>query len=507
MNLLVTVYLAILFSSYPSGFKEGDWVTFSNFRFITSAAIDQNNVYFGTVNGVIRYDRFANRWLDPLTITDGIPYQYIDNIAYDPDYDRIWVDTRYGSAYYQPTFRQWYPGTEFPIPLARNDFKASALGALITEYGYMYNNGRLSDLNFNTYQLTKGVDDGFNHLYVGTWGLGPVVINPRYGDIKTMPYGLYTEDATALIRVGDRFWIGAGLDDYGDPGITLCDTSLQQWEYYAPRNVTGIGSTRVSSAVGDGKITWLGTDYGLLRYDSQSETFTTFADFSPLPSLAVNALAADTAWVYVGTDRGLGFVSKSGLFEKRRRKEKQAANSSESSIEEPGAPLTGKNRMVGWRVNCLKLIDNYLYTGTERGALRRAMNTYGDFEYLNTSEGMLSDEIFDIARKGDSLFFATRNDIVIVNTRSGEASTISDSKGFGVWQIRKIIVDTLNVWAATSAGLWKYRFSDGYSRLFTRNDGMISDDVRSLEMVGDYLWLATPKGVIRFFWNDPGRID
>ncbi|OGC94736.1 MAG: hypothetical protein A2W25_16115 [candidate division Zixibacteria bacterium RBG_16_53_22] len=494
--------------SYPSGFEEGDWVTITNFRFITSAAMDQNNVYFGTVNGVARYDRYVNRWLDPMTATDGIPDPYIENIAYDPNDDRVWVNTRYGPSYYQPTFRQWYAGTEFPLNLARNDFKASALGVLVTDYGYTYQNGRLTDLNFRTFQLTRGVDDSFNHLYVGTWGLGAVVIKPRYGDLKLLPYGIYTEEVTALIRVGDKFWIGAGLDEFGDPGITLCDTSLQQWKYYVPRYTTGIGSTRISSALGDDKTAWLGTDYGLLRYDYDSESFTTLADFSPLPSVVVNSLAMDSAWIYVGTDRGLGFVSKSGLFERRRQKKPEESGDTIQAVrDEAGAPLTGKNRLQGWRVNCLKVIDSYMYVGSDHGVLRRVVNTYGDFEYINTPQGMLSDDILDIARNGDSLFFATRNDIIVVNFKTGQATTISDSKGFGRWQIRKILVDSLNLWAATSSGLWKYRLSDGYNRLFTRSDGMISDDVRSLEMLGDFLWMATPQGAIRFHWNRPGHID
>jgi ligand-binding sensor domain-containing protein len=69
------------------------------------------------------------------------------------------------------------------------------------------------------------------------------------------------------------------------------------------------------------------------------------------------------------------------------------------------------------------------------------------------------------------------------------------------------LVDSGNIWAATDIGLWKYRLSDGYYRLFTVNDGMISSDIRSLEIMGDYIWMATPKGVIRFLWNRPGRID
>jgi ligand-binding sensor domain-containing protein len=153
------------------------------------------------------------------------------------------------------------------------------------------------------------------------------------------------------------------------------------------------------------------------------------------------------------------------------------------------------------------VIADYLYVGTDRGALRRQMNTFGDFEFVNTPEGMLSDDILDVAAAGDSLFFATKNDIIVIDIRSGQTTTISDPGKFGVWHIRKILADNANIWAATDMGLWKYRLADGRGRLFTRGDGMISDDVRAIEIVGDYLWLATPRGVIRFFWNRSDRID
>jgi hypothetical protein len=507
MGLPASLAISIVISAYPQGFQEGDWVNYTNFRFITSAALDQATVYFGTSGGVIRYDRFANRWLEPMTITDGLPAPYIENIAYDPAFDRIYALSRQGPVYYQPTFRQWYSAAEFPFDLARNDFSPGALGVLTTEFGYTYQNGRITDLYFRSYQLTRGVDDGFYRLFVGAWGLGPVVINSRYGDLKLLPYSIHTEDATALIRVDDKFWIGAGLDDADEPGITACDTSMQAFQYFIPRYTTGIGSTSITSALGDGRYTWLGTDYGLVRYDSEAGSFTTYADFSPLPSVEITSLAADTAWIYAGTDRGLGAVARSGRAEPQRKDEKFPNDSGAVKEDNGGVPLSGKNRMTGWRINCLKAIDGYIYVGTERGALRREINNYGDFEFVNTPEGMLSDDILDMAGWGDSLYFGTKNDVIIINTVTGVASTITDQGKFGIWQIRKIAVDSMNVWAATNVGLWKLRKSDGYSRIFTTGDGMISSDVRTIEMLGDHIWMATPRGVIRFYWNRPGRID
>jgi ligand-binding sensor domain-containing protein len=494
--------LSLALLGYTGGFREGDWVNYTDFRFVNGAAQDQTTVYFATTNGVIRYDRFAERWLDPMTITDGIPDKQIDNIAYDASYDRLYVTTPLGVAYYQPTFQQWYAGIDFPAAEARNDYQPSRLGMLTTEFGYTYQNGFLTDMYFHSYQLTGGVDDGFNHLYVGTWGDGAVMINPRYGELQRLPFGPYTEDATALIRVGDKFWIGGGSGEGIEPGVTICDTSLQNWSWYLQSSTKGLVSTHITCAVADGRITWLGSDFGLMRYNNADDYFTTYANFVPFPTTTVTALAADSNWIYIGTDNGLGFLSRA--HDGKRKKAKDIASSDSTG---QGLPLMGKNRLVGWYIYSLKVLNDYLYIGTNRGAMRRQVGDYGDLSIVNTPDNLLSTDILDIAQSGDSLFFATNSDIVLINTTTGQSVSLTKLAHFGQWQIRKIAVDGRHVWAATGSGLWMYRLSDGYERLFTETDGMISSDVRTLELVGDYIWMATPYGVIKFLWNRPGRID
>ena len=495
------ILLFSLLINYSGSFREGDWVTYDNFRFITSVAQDQSYTYFGTTGGVIRYDRFAKRWLDPMTVTDGIPDKQIDNIAYDPDYDRLWVSTRFGDAYYQPTFQRWYSGNEFPVALARNDFRVGAYPLLTTEFGYFYQNGQITDQQFHSYQITRGVDDGYFHLYVGTWGLGAGMISTRYGELDLLRFGPYNDDVSVLVRTGKTFWMGTGYTNSDEPGITRVDTSLQEWHWYIPQYTDGLASANLTCALNDKKVTWLGTDYGLVRYEKESDRFTTYGDFASLPSLDVTSLAADSVWVYVGTTNGLGAINR---YTERKKAKKSDIDSLSRGIHNP---LPDKNRMIGWHINALKKIDNFLYVGTNRGVLRRVIDTYGDFERLNTPENMLSDDILDISKNGDSLLFLTKNDIIVIDTKSGSASTLTDPEYLGSWNLRKFVIDSDHLWAASDIGLWMYRFSDSYSRLFTANDGLISDDIRSIEVVEDYIWMATPKGIVRFLWNRPGRLD
>ena len=43
--------------------------------------------------------------------------------------------------------------------------------------------------------------------------------------------------------------------------------------------------------------------------------------------------------------------------------------------------------------------------------------------------------------------------------------------------------------------------------LFTTQDGLPSNEIYELLLDGDYLWIGSDRGLTRFLWNDPDRID
>jgi len=506
MRILISIFILSISQNYTGGFREGDWVVYGNFRFVTSVAMDQNTVYFGTTTGVIRYDRYAKSWLYPLTVADGIPHERVDNIAFDPATGRIWVTTPGGTAYYQPTFRQWYSGGEFPVDLARNDFDPDNFPILTTEWGYSYQNGIVRDLNMREFPITGGVKDDYDLMYVGTWGMGPAIINTRYGDLNTLSFGPYSSELSTILEVGKELWMGDTRLSIG--GLSVYNRAGGKWRWFLPQYTNGLISSDLTSGISasdkSGAI-WLGTDYGLIRYQPENNEFTAFADFSSLPSVSILSVAVDNLGVFVGTDNGLGFIPDIREPEnKKRSKFSDSGGDNDSTALSIPFPVKSLN---GYRINSLEVIGNYIYLGTNYGVMRRLLADNSQFEYVNTPDKMLSVEINDIVRDSDSLLFVTPRDIQIVSLATEESSTLTDHRYFDQWRLRRVVADSANIWAATDIGLWKYRRADGYSRLFTVNDGMISDDIRGLVLDGDYIWLATPRGLIRFYWNNPARID
>ncbi|MGB2989182.1 MAG: hypothetical protein WBC98_04420, partial [Candidatus Zixiibacteriota bacterium] len=64
-RIIISVLCVFILSTLAHSkrkYLEGDWVSYSVFRYVTSIAYDFDQVYFGTTGGVTRYDRFNHHW-------------------------------------------------------------------------------------------------------------------------------------------------------------------------------------------------------------------------------------------------------------------------------------------------------------------------------------------------------------------------------------------------------------------------------------------------------------
>jgi ligand-binding sensor domain-containing protein len=46
-----------------------------------------------------------------------------------------------------------------------------------------------------------------------------------------------------------------------------------------------------------------------------------------------------------------------------------------------------------------------------------------------------------------------------------------------------------------------------FEREFTTDDGLPSSNVFELKIDGDFVWIGTDRGLTRFWWNNPSRVD
>ncbi len=488
--LTLTVSWFFLFISHTGAidYEQGDWIEYTNFKYITSITADQNVVYFGTTGGIIRYDRFGKQWLDPLTEVGGLPSNYIRKLVYEPQYDELWALTDKGAAKYNLTFEKWYPEFEFPERLVKNHWNSSRFSSLFTPFGYDYFDGHIMDTQNRQFLITVGFEDEYDLMYIGTWGMGPAVINTRHLNLEPIVYGPFNYNISNIININGELWMGNDFSQ-SDRGITRFRLDSHKWDYFEPQYTMGLASAEITSGIATDKSVWLGTPSGLIKYENDN-SFNTYTTFSGLPSENILSLADYGGFIYVGTANGLGIIPSSGEIP-------------DSTFK---TPLPEKFLLYGFRINDLLVFNKSLYIATNDGVFMFNSDSL-IFRELDTPNSDLAYGANDIFTDGKHLYFAARFGVVIIDNETSSATVATDPSLSDRWRINQLYCDKKYIWAATSVGLWRYRKKDDTTRLYTVTDGLAANDINSLAIDGDYLWLGSRRGLIRFLWNSPGRGD
>ena len=485
----ILIFAVIIGQSRAANYNPGDWVEFTVFRYVTSIAADQEIVYFGTTGGIIRYDRFSQQWLDPLTTSDGLPSNYILKIGYDPAFDELWALTRSGGARYNLTFKHWYIDDNFPGNLATNDWNPAGFSTLFAPFRYSYQGGAITDPYLRTYKIICGWRDNQSDLmFIGTWGLGPGIIDTRHLNLTLLPYGPFNSNISRVIEVSGSLWMGT---DYtrADRGLTKFDRDSARWRYFEPGVYLDLGDAELTSAISNSDIVWLGTRGGLVRYEPD-ESFRTYGDFKGLPSDNVLSLAEYGGFIYVGTDDGLGVIPPGGKIP-------------DSTFK---SPLDVESSFSGQAINDLLAFKDKLYIATDR-AVYAFDSAKRSIQELDTPAGDLAAGATDIYCFGNSLYFAVKHGVVIVDVGTNVLKLATDAQLADRWHINQLLADSVHIWAATTLGLWRYELADGTTYLYTVGDGLPVNNINSLVREGSYLWLGTNLGLVKFLWNSPGRGD
>lgn len=510
---------------YGSGtYREGDWVSYSVFRYITSIALDFDYVYFGTTEGLIRYDRFDKKWGLPFTTSDGLPDHWIRNVAYDPDRNEIWVDTYTGAAMYQPVFQEWSREFGFPADLAASDTSKIELPNFFTEFGLTVLPDRyIMDSNLDQYRITNYLKGDLDDLWIGTWGLGAGLASLRHLQLRMFKFGLYDKDVKAILIDGDEMWFGGSGLYYSSQGITRYNRKRGSWDYYSTPQTPFLVSDQVNVIEADDKFVWLGTEDGLARFDKKKDGWKSYNTFRGLPDNEVTALNADGDVLWIGTRYGLAVY-----------------NTKTDSIRKVKDPL-----LEGVYIYSILSDSDFVWVGTERGvyALDRIKRTWYRF---STPDNLLFGRVRSIAKSSahdesltanpddtsiqdeshgsldssaqnsnvrkaysgrDEIWFGTDMGILGYNPVTNERMVYQSNIDFPEVKIIKLVCYQRYVWVATENGVWRLDKKRQLWTEYTTEDGLLDNSVQDMVLDGDYIWFGTPEGITRFFWNNPRLRD
>jgi ligand-binding sensor domain-containing protein len=507
-GLFLLFCILTLYSSVSSTgmYREGDWVSWSVFRYVTSIAMDFDHVYFGTTGGVIRYDRFEKKWETPFTESDGLPDNWIRNIAYAPERNEIWVDTYAGPASYQPVFREWSREFNFPANLAKSDTSDLNLPNFFMDYGFNFlPNGYIMDFDLNQYKITDYLKGDFDDLWIATWGLGAGLASLRSLQLSMLRFGLYDKDVKAILIDGDDMWFGGSGLFYPSQGITRYNRKSETWDYFSTSSTYFLVSNQVNACESDAKFVWFGTEDGLARFNKKDKSWKSYNTFKGLPDNEVTVLNEDHGILWIGTRLGLAFCDV--------RKD---------SIRKVDDPL-----LKGLYIYSILSDSDFVWVGTEQGvySLDKDKKTWYRFY---TPDNLLFGQVRSIAKYSspdslplgssdssgkktysgkDEIWFGTDMGVLGYNPVTNERMVYQSKINFSEVYVIKLVCDKRYVWVATKNGVLRLNKELQVWTKYTTLDGLLDNSVQDLILDGDYIWFGTPQGVTRFFWNNPRLRD
>ena len=523
-------------------YQQGDWITYATTRFVRYISIGETFVYFATTGGITRLNKFSYVWDFPWTTSNGLPDNDIFLVAFDANTGYLWAVTKEGISYLEPATQLWknafydemgminqyitsigfgndrkvYVITsdnlwfasdnvtanfqEVSPPLSREfiqwhgaeENRSQSLPNFFLEDGRFFNayQQNIRDINFRDWQITTWIEDDWNNLWLGTWGLGAAHGNLNTLRMDILNFGLWDDVVDDIEPDNGNYWI-AGIQEHNDPtAITLWRGQQTKPRYFEPKLINGISSQEFTSIAADARTVWFGTRTGLIRHDKQKNIWRTLTVADGIGNDRINKVVLDDRFLWVGTESGVAKIHLATVGTDSLRVEKLRFPS---------------HRIV--RVFDFAQQDDLLWMATEFGVYVHNKATGEGGYYDGLDENIVWRPTFAISVWGEEVWFGNDWGIYAFNAVTNEwldppAKAYETDAG-----INNILASRQAAWVATNDGVLKYDKSMQRWRRFTVYDGLADNRVYSIELDGDYIYFGTRRGLTRFYWNSPFRTD
>ncbi len=467
-------------SIHADNILPGQVINYSDFSYISSIAVGFDYVYFGSTNGITRYNVKTTRWADPMTGIEGLEGGNVREIRVSRDDQTVWARTEIGYFEYNETFGYWSPIDTFPNEqVFGHHIQPDPTYIPPPGYNYM-SSGALVDQNGKRFPLTDVVDDGWSNLWIGTWGLGAMHADISIQRLEVLNYGLIQEDVSAICADSGTLWMGGESRDYYRTGITSFVWRNNDFDYIETEGTFVSTAPNIYDIATDDNRIYAATDNGVWVIDKKGMKIADqLRRSSGLSTNQVAAVLVAGDTLYAGTSLGLSII---GL-------------KPDSAVENAKTLLSSQS------ISCLDRADDALWIGTSAGAYRLEMNT-AKLSVLSAPEISDKDQIYAITHSPGAIWIASENNLISINLQTAQIVSYPEVNSYGGARAIAICDSTLAV--ATQNGLLLYTLGAKIRhQRFTKDDGLLSLNLKRVVFDGDYLWIGSDRGLSRFWYKNP----
>ncbi len=499
-------------------YREGDWVTYSEFRKVSAVSYDLRYVYFGSSDGIAKYDKRFEKWEYPISVSDGLTRDEILVCGYDRYLDCLWIVTPHDVQKYNPSMRSselfqnvthsvhaihsigvgeeavWFATDQEALKYSRQDGEwtwetgapsntewwgknsltllDSSRHSFLAPYYFL-------DSNFVKYEITAVAEDD-RYLWLGTDGYGGWRYDPLTFQGKHLPFGLAKKPADCIAKDGDSLWI-AGIGNESN-GITLWDRKNENFKYFETPYISGLKSDNVFDIEVTEEFVGFGTNEGLSIYDKRNRRWQTYTIFQGLRSNNVISLEYDSPYLLCGTDFGLCVLDTKTW-----------------NIE--FAP-----QLSSLRISDIVECGDTILFATEKGVffIDKADTSW---KQLSSPDNSLEFGTTRIATDSAGFWFGTDDGIVYYERKNDRWNRWTLADHYHLGEVVALAADDCNVWVSTRWGISRFSTLTKKWRTYTIEDGLPAPVALSILLEGDYAWFASSQGLTRFYWKNPFLLD
>lgn len=233
---------------------------------VTSIAVDGATVWFGTRNGLVRYDRNKDIWRS-YNQTHHLVDSRINDVLVDQQY--VWVATDAGVS----RVAKKSVGTD---TMRIQSIKYSALGTV------------------PVYDL----DQQANLIWMGTeYGIYIYDAEKDSGGFYKGSYGPANQSTFAVSVFDNEVWFGT------EEGVAGFDSHAKEWITGPSRRYDS--DSRIHRILATEAAVWAATDKGVFKFDRTDERWVHYTTADGLPDNRVRSLFPDGDYIWFGTAAGL----------------------------------------------------------------------------------------------------------------------------------------------------------------------------------------------------------
>jgi hypothetical protein len=493
-------------------YRPEDWLSYATALEITSIDIDEAYIYFGSLGGgILRFDKYENRWEYPFTTSSGLRSNIINQIVYNPLDGFLYAATPAGIDVYKPAERYWQPSNKSRMPLPREpqepgssamtprrDFRFppysrpsnNQLPDFFTDITLTYQlGGGLLDQYNREFRLTDRIVDSWQRVWLGTDGLGPLMADLFHVWIEQRTQSIPHISPRDIYVTEDYMWIGGVQNGLEISGITFWDRRKDEWTYYEAPFIPQLYKDDVFAIAADERYALFATIHGLAIYDRKKDVWKTLTTQHGLEGDKIFDVQILDNTAFVATEFGFNWVDLTFM------KSYEPAEYTLDNVQ----------------INQLA-VDNEIIWAASRYGLYSINILKNEIKFYPARVGIIDYDLRAIEKISDEIWIATdAGKIAYWDRKKDEWHSFPDlilQQRYAFQpHIRDIAATQNAVWFATDKGLLKYDRKRDYWRIFTEEDGLISDNTFHVDPEGNHLWISTDAGITRFHWKRKGRID